>query len=150
MSIIRRYPHDGGIVKKTLSRDGEKAEALFYLPQSTNIDNFSVTLLNPPGDDDWISMVVNKSQQGTYDFAKCEKLGIPDVVMRERSSIAPYKTSLVRRIPYRTVSVNKPQVDGTILCSGLPSLCRGGPVSRNTRPIVRSTHYATLGAVPSL
>jgi hypothetical protein len=32
MSIISRYSHDGGIVKKTLSRDGEKAEALLYLP----------------------------------------------------------------------------------------------------------------------
>lgn len=107
MSIIRRYSHDGGIVKKTLSRDGEKAEALFYLPQSTNSDNSSVTLLNPSGDDDWISMVVNKSQQETYDFAKCEKLRIPAVVMRERSSIAPYKTSFVCRMPWRTVSVNK-------------------------------------------
>jgi hypothetical protein len=107
MSIIRRYSHDGGIVKKTLSRDGEKAETLLYLPRSTVRDNSSVTLLNPSGDDDWISMVINKSQQETYDFTKCGELGIPAVVMRERSSITPYKSSFVPKIKYKVVSVNK-------------------------------------------
>ena len=107
MSIIRRYSHDGGIVKKTLSRDGEKAETLLYLPRSTVRDNSSVTLLNPSGDDDWISMVINKSQQETYDFTKDGELGIPAVVMRERSSITPYKSSFVPKIKYKVVSINK-------------------------------------------